>query len=422
MSLTNVKLPLVDLFAGCGGLSLGLEQAGFTPIFVNELHPDGLATYLANRQDLDVSLPNRHSNDILEITRNADKLQSVARSLRRSYGDIALVAGGPPCQGYSARGIRATFSDVQKLEMPSNHLYREMANFVAAVAPRAFLFENVYGLINAKWTKGGDRGEIWQEVQKAFAEIEVRIGAKTLHYQVAFKVVKAKDFGVPQNRPRVLLIGIRSDIPLATHNKDLASILFPSPSLSGPDLVDVLGDLVDPTWSNGGETTKYPGSIQNEIQQYFRTDRFGQTTRRGSILHEQEYSSHSPKVLERYQAMINSGGIIPEELKTLKFGQKLLPSRWGVSGPTITATSSPDDYVHFLQPRILTVREWARLQMFPDSYIFCGKRTTGGRRRAGDPSIGLWERELPKYTQIGNAVPVPLARLVGQHLIPLISN
>ena len=120
--------------------------------------------------------------------------------------------------------------------------------------------------------------------------------------------------------------------------------------------------------------------------------------------------------------MIDSGGLIPEELKTLKFGQKLLPPRWGDKGPTITATSSPDDYVHFLQPRILTVREWARLQMFPDSYIFCGKRTTGGRRRAGDPSIGLWERELPKYTQIGNAVPVPLARRVGERLIQLISN
>ena len=88
----------------------------------------------------------------------------------------------------------------------------------------------------------------------------------------------------------------------------------------------------------------------------------------------------------------------------------------------ITATSLPDDYVHYGQPRILTVREWARLQTFPDWYQFAGKRTTGGRRRAGDPDAGDWSRELPKYTQIGNAVPVWLARAVGRHLRALVSS
>ena len=76
----------------------------------------------------------------------------------------------------------------------------------------------------------------------------------------------------------------------------------------------------------------------------------------------------------------------------------------------------PDDYVHYSQPRILTVREWARLQLFPDWYQFTGKRTTGGLRRAGNPKEGLFEREAPKYTQIGNAVPVGLAEKVGAHL------
>ena len=114
--------------------------------------------------------------------------------------------------------------------------------------------------------------------------------------------------------------------------------------------------------------------------------------------------------------MIDHGGQIRPEDATKKFAQRVIPARWGPTGPSITATSLPDDYVHFSQPRILTVREWARLQTFPDWYRFAGKRTTGGRRRAGDPSAGDWSRELPKYTQIGNAVPVWLARAVGEHL------
>ena len=102
-------------------------------------------------------------------------------------------------------------------------------------------------------------------------------------------------------------------------------------------------------------------------------------------------------------------------IKQKKFAQRLLPKYWGVSGPTITATSLPDDYVHFAQPRILTVREWARLQGFPDWYEFSGSRTTGGIRRAGNPREGVFDRELPKYTQIGNAVPVQVAEAVGLH-------
>ena len=83
--------------------------------------------------------------------------------------------------------------------------------------------------------------------------------------------------------------------------------------------------------------------------------------------------------------MIQNDGKIPSHLQTKKFAQRLIPKKWGDDGPNITATSLPDDYVHYSQPRILTVREWARLQMFPDWYEFYGKKTTGGSRRAGNP-------------------------------------
>ena len=114
--------------------------------------------------------------------------------------------------------------------------------------------------------------------------------------------------------------------------------------------------------------------------------------------------------------MIANKGEIPDRFKTKKFAQRVFPRQWGADGPNLTATSLPEDYVHYSQPRGPTVREWARLQTFPDWYVFKGPRTTGGRRRAGDPSRDIWERDVPRYTQIGNAVPVLLARAVGKHL------
>ena len=120
--------------------------------------------------------------------------------------------------------------------------------------------------------------------------------------------------------------------------------------------------------------------------------------------------------------------MLPKTLKTdskmileiQKFAQRVLEPAWKDGAPNITVTSLPDDYIHFSQPRTLTVREWARLQTFPDSYEFKGPRTTGGRRRAGSPDEGNWDREVPKYTQIGNAVPVWLAERVGKHFKSLL--
>lgn len=185
-----------------------------------------------------------------------------------------------------------------------------------------------------------------------------------------------------------------------------------------------LSDLVDPTvegflrqglFPEGAfATTKYPSSPQSKIQRILRRP---PSSKAGMVrLTEHEYSKHRCEVVEKFSHMLLNNGEIPVHLRTKKFSQRLLPERWGQGGPTITATSLPDDYVHFSQPRILTVREWARLQLFPDWYRFAGKRTTGGIRRAGNPQAGIFDREVPKYTQIGNAVPVGLAERVGTHL------
>ena len=180
--------------------------------------------------------------------------------------------------------------------------------------------------------------------------------------------------------------------------------------------------MVDTRYVRGTVTETYPRAPQNSVQKQLRTKRDGSVFAIGDKVSEMEYSNHSDYIVEKFTEMIRNGGEIPERFKTKKFAQKVLPRTWGKDGPTITACSAPDDYVHFCQPRALTVREWARLQTFPDWYVFAGKRTTGGLRRAGNPREGIFDRELPKYTQIGNAVPVELAYNIGLNFVKLLEG
>ena len=413
-------LTVVDLFAGCGGLSLGLEKAGFETVFVNELHRDAMSTFVKNRPKSPVQQARYQLNDILDLTRNRSVLQDLSRHLNREYGGIDLVVGGPPCQGFSGIGHRRSF-EITKEEIPTNHLYREMAKAISDIAPRAFIFENVRGLLTSRWTPDGEKGEIWADVLRTFKKISVKVGKKSLSYHIGYELLYAKDYGVPQNRPRIVMIGIREDIVSDNTGSTVGNGLLPMPTGGAPDPVDLLSDLVDPKWMPGGRTDRYPKSAQSDFQKMLRRARdSNEIAAKGALLAEQEYSNHSDAVTAKFQYMIDNEGQVTDLMKTKKFAQRLLPERWTKSGPNITATSLPDDYVHYSQPRILTVREWARLQTFPDWYQFSGKRTTGGRRRAGNLEVGDWSRELPKYTQIGNAVPVLLAEQIGLHIKDMI--
>lgn len=411
----------IDLFAGCGGLSLGLERAGFTPLLVNELNSDAMETYLLNRRDEFPWLCDNNVSNVKDLVLNEALLEHFRSSIRRDFGidifngELDLICGGPPCQGYSGLGIRRSYS-VEKKQLPSNYLYQDMAFLVNKIRPKIFLFENVRGLLAARWTYDGKKGEIFEDVLRTFRDI----GA----YHVRFKLVHAKDYGVPQNRPRVLIVGLRKDLfPEPQGDGDAVECGFlPRPVGGYPSIEALLSDLMDPKYRRGEKTETYPRAPQNEIQRRLRTRRDGSVFEAGDRVSEMEYSNHSDFIVEKFTEMIRNGGIIPERFRTKKFAQKVLPRTWGKDGPTITACSAPDDYVHFAQPRSLTVREWARLQMFPDWYVFAGKRTTGGIRRAGNPREGIFDRELPKYTQIGNAVPVELAFNVGRHFSHLLEE
>lgn len=435
---------LVDLFAGCGGLSLGFEQAGFRPVFVSELNDDALTTYLNNRNHEIAGskfseLKDLHINDagdlegsrIRKLKSDLTNLKELGVQFTSRSSTLDVVAGGPPCQGFSGIGHRRSF-DVDKADLPSNLLYKKMAAIIAELRPRAFIFENVRGLLTSTWTRKGSR-KIWPDVLCEFRSIP--------GYTVRWSLVSAKDYGVPQNRPRVLLIGLRDDIlksstmaqPKADEEDAVACGFLPPPVRGRyPSLTELLGDLVDPKvdlallsgrYPAKFETLTYPNPAQSLIQRELRTPReCEEPLPKGAPVTDHQYSKHTPLIVEKFLHMQDNDGEIPKHLQTKKFSQRVLPSVWGPDGPTITATSLPDDHVHFSQPRILTVREWARLQTFPDWYQFAGKRTTGGKRRAGNPQAGIHTREVPKYTQIGNAVPVRLAEAVGGHLRSVINE
>ncbi|HRI82687.1 MAG TPA: DNA cytosine methyltransferase, partial [Opitutaceae bacterium] len=245
--------------------------------------------------------------------------------------------------------------------------------------------------------------------------------------------VHAKDYGVPQNRPRVLMVGVRHDVLYPERQTMLFEdppLLYDAPSAvrdgflpkpvgGAPTLPELLSDLEDPGFLKKQSTDRYLKPALTAIQRELRTYQ-GKVLREGQVLTEHEYSDHAPYIREKFEHMIANDGEIPEKYRTKKFAQRVFPRVWGEGGPSITATSLPDDYVHYSQPRSPTVREWARIQTFPDWYQFAGPRTTGGRRRAGDPSKGDWSRDVPKYTQIGNAVPVKLANEIGKHLAGII--
>lgn len=478
---TSSKLTSVDLFAGCGGLSRGLEYAGFETLAFNELNIDAANSFAAN-------FPGalRLDGDI----RSAMK-KTVARNqiqpLVNERGGLDLLCGGPPCQGYSAIGHRRTHA-VSKKEIPTNHLYKEMIKSISMLSPKTFLFENVEGILTASWydfaaekklikdwkETGGftikdmkefakslninlsskkktemfaelkksvsnvakkhkdvHKGEIFRDVLASFSAIEGYTCQPTL--------IHAYGFGVPQNRPRVMIMGVKdeilkeNDIEIPVFNGSISKSyssqlknnggLFPTwdeDNIQAPNLVDVLSDLDFKGWNKEKPfyRKKATTDFQKEMRAGVQRDRKGR-----EILTDHEFSNHSPLVVERFQYMLDHDvkkmSDLPEHLRTKKFNQKPLPARWKTK-PTMTVTSLPDDYVHYNNPRTYSVREWARMQTFPDRHIFMGKRTTGGERRAGNPATGNWNREVPKYTQIGNAVPPLLAKAIGERISELI--
>ena len=262
-----MKNAFIDLFAGCGGLSLGLEKAGFQPIYVNELNQDALKTYTINRKEFPYLEDKRfYSNDIYEITSRPKKLIDLKKFLFSKFNikddELALIVGGPPCQGYSGIGHRRTFK-IQKKDIPSNHLYKEMVKFIKAFNPRCFIFENVKGLLSSRWSLNGEKGEVFKDILKEFNKLK--------NYEINYELLHAKDYGVPQNRPRVVMVGIQKKINFEKKEDLLAHGLLPEKDKSYPSPYELLSDLVDAKYLEKLITPKYKSDPKNEFQRKFRT-------------------------------------------------------------------------------------------------------------------------------------------------------
>lgn len=402
----------VDLFSGCGGLSLGLKEAGFRVRAFSEISDSAAETFALNFKNKPTRLSSVPADQLAQIRRL--KNEWAANGI-----EIDLICGGPPCQGFSGIGHRRTYA-VAKEDIPSNFLYGEMIESIKLLKPKLFLFENVGGLLTGSWKPKGQRGEIWERIRNDFKDIG--------DYEIGWKLLYAKHYGVPQNRPRVFLVGLKKSIAVKlkipdsvwADVKDNSRGLLPEKTRSGPNIEDVLSDLVDPEYPKNSVNDFYLNSAMSEFQKNIRRLPNGRMLKKRAPLTEQVYTRHSERITKKFQHMLRTGEI-SSSMKTKKFAQRVLPEKWEKE-PTITITSLPDDFVHYSQPRILTVREWARLQTFPDWFQFRGPRTTGGLRRAGQPTEGIWDREVPKYTQIGNAVPVALARAIGEHLVGLLTK
>lgn len=464
---SNMKY--VDLFAGCGGLSLGVEKAGGELVGAVEKSDMAARTFYHNavgdmsdmrdwqnhvRQPLIAQL--RSKVLVSELSKVlAD--ESVMSSL--SAQELDLVVGGPPCQGFSLAG-RRNQDDIR------NRLAWEYLDFVAVTKPKAVVVENVVGM---------SRKFAAQE-ESSFSQLRRALSETGPGYIVQAVLVNAMHYGAPQHRPRLMLIALRRDVAdfLGVHvSSGLWKSTFTDAVIDRPPLapapvvsrseVFTVGDAIADLCLDSGSLPSKNATYLDRLQKVSRGSQPMKV--RESARENHTFRTHTPRVITRfsfYQRLSESGADVqllnrfgglghdaaiamaklhlsekmrlpvtlqvgprPEDIRTLhaldeladlavelatkKHSQKVL--RW--DEPARTVVTLPDDYVHPSSPRIFTVRELARFQGFPDDFEFLGKETTGSARR---------KFEVPQYTQVGNAVSPWQSLAVGHVLQPLIQE
>lgn len=381
----------IDLFAGCGGLSLGLHNAGWKGLFAIEKSKDAFSTLKFN-----LIQKKNHFDwpDWLPQTEHGidDVLGEYKEQLINLRGKVDLVAGGPPCQGFSTAGLRKE-NDVR------NGLIRSYLRFIMYVQPKIIFFENVKGFTQ-EFKKNKSEG-------LTYSQYVLRV-LKFFGYQVKGKMVNFSKFGIPQKRTRFILVGVKRTgkndpeitakkfFKLITENK--RQFLINKGLPQNPNLGNAISDLLK---QNGLVQTPDRNNFSSGVY-ISPSSKYQKYLRAGyeaTIPDSHSFSNHHPEIVERFQYFLSSQKANKNINKNAR--KKFNLSKHTIipldkNGVTPTITTLPDDYVHYCEPRILTVREYARIQSFPDWYEFKGKYTTGGKMRT---------QEVPRYTQIGNAIP-----------------
>lgn len=428
MEIENtVKPAFIDVFAGAGGLSLGLMQAGWRGLFAVEKSEMAFETLRYNLIDhsdnLSFDWPDWLPREPIDIDQFLENYSPYLHELR----NIELLAGGPPCQGFSISGKRRPDDE-------RNSLVQRYLDLVYLITPQILLVENVVGFATTftKTHKGNGSIKVDEEFNAA-DDLKTQLSKK---YEVFVqRPVMARDFGVPQLRPRYLLIAIRRDLL----SGDGASVFSPFEILGRlrtrflldrglpverpVSLEEAISDLE----RKHGETTciepgmprfkqgRY-GPIKSSYQRLMRRTRTNELIIEGEIADSHRFPNHKEDTVARFQRITEEfpPGIqlSEDQLSQLNLSKhRIAPLAAGQ--PCHTLTSLPDDMVHYSEPRVPTVREYARIQSFPDWFQFKSKYTTGGDRR---------KTEVPRYTQAANAVPPLLAEAIGHTLRVVIQS
>lgn len=392
----------IDIFAGCGGLSAGLLSAGWTGLFAIEKNADAFSTLEHNLIKNQEHFLWPSWLPIKECDVNI-LLKEHTNELRALQGKVALVAGGPPCQGFSMAGKRDEYDQ-------RNNLVKSYIKFIKLVLPEAIIFENVHGFtVNFKGKKGTKQYSSY--VERALK----RLGYKTMH-----QIVDMSEYGVPQNRKRFILVAMKERSPKKVFealNKNKESFCKSKGITNKTTVYDAISDLerahgTVPSPDTKGFQTGLYGPIQSGYQRLMRQSVESQT----GPVDSHRFVNHRKETIAIHNDLLDHAPLG----KRITPKDNIVPTlnRRGVTvlnkdaqAPTIT--SIPDEIVHYIEPRILTVREHARIQSFPDWFEFKGKYTSGGIRR---------KQEVPRYTQVGNAVPPLFAEQIGIAIWEVLSN
>jgi len=403
----------VDLFAGCGGLSLGLSESGWRGCFAVEKDPMAFETFRKNlvdgRDKIKFAWPEWLHKQHWAIDKLLEANESNIKTLK---GTIRLIAGGPPCQGFSFAGRR------RKAD-PRNMLFTRYVRFVELLQPWAIVVENVPGMSVAHGAKLRRGKAVPGRVPQSFSDKLIeRLDA--IGYVADKQLLDAAQFGVPQKRPRLFVVGFRKDIAKRLEISPrgvfqlIEAVRVERAEAIGLDLPVSAKSAISDLQIGGHELVecKDPDSRSGfKCLQYVKPTSTYQKLMHGDVasngMNSMRLARHRPDISARFQRILDEcpKGVRMNDSAREEFG--LLKHRiypMAVHLPAPTMTTLPDDVLHYCEPRILTVREIARLQSFPDWFEFCGKYTTGGMRRT---------KECPRYTQVGNAVPPLLAEAVG---------